>query len=341
MKLRGIQLLAAGCFAFLSAVTLGQNVAPKPSFEVVSIKPTDPNLNIRGGGPRGDRYVMTGATLRMLVQQAYANPNVQGAMLEIVGGPAWMDSDRYNIEAKADCSGGVISREQLLLMLQSMLEDRFQLKARVETRELPVYNLVVAKEGLKMKASADQTPMGGGRGAPQPCGPAPAAPALPPPPPPPPPGVGGARGGALFDAAQMPRGAMLMMANQQGMTVQGGAVPIGSLVMMLQQNVGRQVIDKTELTGLFDFVLRFSREGLAGPLGGAPVPPGGTPFGPAGGVGGGVPGGGLTGATAPPVALDPMPTLFSAVQELGLRLESTRGPVQVVVIDSVQKPSEN
>lgn len=339
MKLRGNQLLAAGSFAFLAAVALGQNVVPKPSFEVVSIKPSDPNLTIRGGGSRGgDRYTMVGATLRMLVQQAYSNPNAPpGAMIEIVGGPSWMDSERYNVEAKADCSGGVLSRDQLVLMIQSMLEDRFQLKAHLETRELPVYNLEVAREGLKMKASADQTPTAfGGRGQPQPCGPVQAAPALPPPPPPPPPGQGGGQRGLIFDAAQMPRGAMLMMLNQQGMTMQGAGVGIGSLISALQQSVGRPVIDKTGLTGLFDFTLQFSREGLAGLPGGGPLPPGAAPanpFNPGGG--------GLAGPAAPPVALDPMPSLFSAVQGLGLRLESTRGPVQVVVIESVQKPSEN
>lgn len=338
MKRGGIPLIAVGSFAFLAAVTLGQTVVPKPSFEVVSIKPSDPNLNIRGGGPRGgDRYTMTGATLRMLVQQAYSNPSAPpGSMIEIVGGPNWMDSDRYNIEAKADCSGGVLSRDQLVLMIQSMLEDRFQLKAHMETRELPVYNLVVAREGLKMKASADQTPTGaGGRGGPQPCGPAPTA--APPPPPPPLPPPGGGQRGFVIDPAQMPRGAMLMMLNQQGITAQGAGVGIGNLIAMLQQNVGRPVIDKTALTGLFDFTLQFSRDGLGGPLGGPPNPfsPAGPPAGAAG------PGGGLAGPLTPTVAADPMPTLFSAVQDLGLRLESARGPVQVVVIDSVQKPSEN
>jgi uncharacterized protein (TIGR03435 family) len=341
MKRGAIQLIAAGSFAFLAAVTLGQNVAPKPSFEVVSIKPSDPSLNIRGGGPRGgDRYTMAGATLRMLIQQAYTNPSSPpGSMIEIVGGPSWMDSDRYNIEAKADCSGGILSRDQLMLMVQSMLEDRFQLKARMETRELPVYNLVVAREGLKMKESTDQTPVGlGGRGAPQPCSPVPAAAAVPPPPPPPLPPPGGGQRGFVIDPAQMPRGAMLMMLNQQGMTMQGAGVGVGNLISAMQQFVGRPVIDKTGITGLFDFTLQFSRDGLPGVPGGPTLTQSGgpspNPFGPGGG-------GGLTGPNAPPTALDPMPTLFSAIQDLGLRLEATKGPVPVVVIESVQKPSEN
>ena len=69
-----------------------------------------------------------------------------------------MDSARYDVEAKADCSGGIVSNDQLSLMIQSLLEDRFQLKAHVETRDMPIYNLVVGKDGHRLKASADQTP---------------------------------------------------------------------------------------------------------------------------------------------------------------------------------------
>src|SRR5215475_10328300 len=128
----------------------------KPSFEVVSIKPSAPlgpgPIRI-GGGARGDRYTMSSATLRMLLQQAYSkNSNAgPGGQIQLVGGPSWMDSDRYDIQATADCSGGVLSREQLQLMIQTMLQDRFQMKAHVETRDMPIYNLVIGKEGPKLK----------------------------------------------------------------------------------------------------------------------------------------------------------------------------------------------
>jgi uncharacterized protein (TIGR03435 family) len=223
-----------------------------------------------------------------------------------------------------DCSNGVLSRDQVQLMVQSMMEDRFQLKAHMETRELPIYNLVVGKDGPKLKASADQTqtfPTGPG---PQYCGPAPSNPAPPPPFPPPPP-----RGGPLDPNFVMPRGSMMFTTNPTlGMVMRGTAVPLGSMINMLQQQVGRPVIDKTDLKGVFDFVLQFSPEGLNMPglLGGvAPPAPANPP----------------PGATAPPVASEPIPSIFSALQELGLRLESTKGPVEVLVIDAVQKPTTN
>jgi uncharacterized protein (TIGR03435 family) len=270
----------------------------------------------------------TGANLRMLLQVAYGRiGNTLGGQLQIIGGPAWMDSDRYDIQAKADCSGGKLSREQTQLMMQSLLEDRFQLKAHKETRDLPVYNLVVGKDGPKLKASADQTPPPLlANGPPQPCDPDAAQFALPPPPPPP--RGGGADGrGALPDLSNMPRGAMFMMMSPTGMTMVTNGVPIGNLVNMLSNQVGRPVIDKTDLKGLFDFKLTFSPEGLQGPFG-----PGGPP-----------PGIGLNagGLSTSPNASDPNPSLFTAIQELGLRLESTKGPVEVLVVDSAQKPTEN
>jgi uncharacterized protein (TIGR03435 family) len=279
---------------------------------------------------------MASANLRMLVQQAYqripsgASPvGVAAPQLQIIGGPSWMESDRWDIQATADCSGGVLSREQLQLMIQSMLEDRFQMKAHVETREMPIYNLVPGKDGPKLKASEDQTPPNVGQtGPPQPCAPVPAPPvAVPPPPPPPGPGQ---RGGPLDPNFAMPRGGMFVMFGPTGLALRAAAVPISNLVNMLQNQVGRPIIDKTDLKGLFDFTLQFSPEGLniPGPVtvglpppgaGAAPVGPGGT-------------------STA---ASDPVPSLFTAIQELGLRLESSKGPVQVLVIDSVQKPTEN
>src|SRR5215471_13832615 len=161
MNQPGKVVLIFAATAFAVAPLLSQTFSgPKPSFEVISIKPTAPSLSfIRGGAARGDRYNMAGANLRMLLQNAYGRPTagIPFGQLQIIGGPSWIDSDRWDVQATADCSGGVLSREQVQLMVQSMLEDRFQLKAHMETRELPIYNLVVAKDGPKLKESADQT----------------------------------------------------------------------------------------------------------------------------------------------------------------------------------------
>ena len=325
MKKTGRIALLIAASAFTVIPLLSQTTPPKPSFEVVSIKPSPPNLGIRGGGPRGDRFTMSGASLRMLLQMAYGrstNNGPVGGQLQIIAGPAWIDSDRYDIQAKADCSGGALSREQMQLMLQSMLEDRFQLKAHMETRELPIYNLVVAKDGAKIKPSADQAPTPASLAGPlQPCGPAPAIPAPPPLPPP------GQRGGPFDPNTPLPRGAMVMMMNPSGMTMRATSAPIGNLIGLLQQSVGRPIIDKTDLKGLFDFQLQFSPEGLTlpGPPGGLGPGPGAGPIGPAG----------------TPAAADPVPSLFTAIQDLGLRLESSKAPVEVLVVDSAQKPTEN
>ncbi len=330
MSTKILVMVSAIAFATVPLVSQNTPTPAKPSFEVVSIKPTAPNLGLRGGGPRGDRFTVSGLSLKELVQMAYGRPNTNGIPIgqtQVIGGPSWIDSDRYDVQAKADCGGGVISREQSQLMIQSMLEDRFQLKAHKETRELPVYDLVVGKDGAKLKSSADQTlPAIAAGGGPQICGPAPSLPAALPPPPGP-----GQRGPNM---ANMPRGAMLMMMNPSGMTMQATSVPIGNMITLLQQFVGRPVIDKTELKGLFDIKLTFSPEGLTFP-GGRGGGPGPGPGGPA------IVGGQPAGPLAPTDAAEPVPSLFTAIQDLGLKLESTKGAVEVVVIDSAQKPTEN
>lgn len=98
---------------------------------------------------------------------------------------------------------------------------------------------------------------------------------------------------------------------------------------MLQGQAGRPVFDKTGLTALYDFKLTFLPEAGIGGTPFGPGGPGGVPVAPPGGA-------------APTAAADPIASLFTAVQEqLGLRLESAKGPVEVVVIDSVQRPTEN
>ena len=121
-----------------------------------------------------------------------------------------------------------------------------------------------------------------------------------------------------------------MIGSPTGTVLRASCVPLANMINMMQQQVGRPVVDKTELKGLFDFTLQFSPEGLSGPF--APV---GLGPGPGPGPGPGGPG------AAPTTAAEPVPSLFTAIQELGLRLESAKGPVPVLVVDSVQKPTEN
>jgi hypothetical protein len=195
-------LIAAATFAALPL--LSQTFPPpKLSFDVISIKPAAPlTERVIGGGTRGDRYTMRYATLRMLLQSVYQRPSTTPvAPLKVVGGPAWIDDDRYDIQATANCGGGTLSREQVQLMVQSMLEDRFQLKAHMETREGQVYNLVVAKNPPKIKVSEDQTPIARRVGTPLlPCSPVPEPPANPAPPP-----IGPGQRGNPFDQTGLER----------------------------------------------------------------------------------------------------------------------------------------
>lgn len=309
------------CKAFVLAIAVCgiaglAQTAQKPAFEVVSIRKSAPNVRTRNAGVRGDRLNISGASLRVLLQNGY-QPLGRGGRLQIIGAPNWIDSDTYDVLATANCSGGPLSREQVQLMIQSLLEDRFQLKGHIETRDLPIYDLVVARDGAKLKVSADQTPPRAPAGVepPQPCSAAPLF--LEPPPPPPPPGTPPPANFAL------PRGGFSVQFNASGFTLTALSVPVGTLVATLQGWVERPIVDKTALSGLFDFKLRFSPEGLIG----VPLPrPDLAADGP---------------TAAPGGAADPVPSLFTAIQDLGLSLESTKGPVEVLVIESVQKPTEN
>jgi uncharacterized protein (TIGR03435 family) len=310
-------------FALAIARPSSQTPEPKPSFDVISIKPSPPlgaGGPIRiGGGPLGDRFTMNSATLRMLLQMAFqraGNTSLAG-QLQIIGGPGWMDSERYDIQAKTDCSGGTFSRDRLQLMVQSLLEDRFQLKAHRDTRELPIYNLVVTKDGPKIKKAADQITPTLAQTLPAPCEPGAAAVNTPPLPP----------AGPQFDPKTLPRGAVMMMMGPNGMTMKAMATRFDTIVRLLQNQLGRTIMDKTGLEGLYDFELTFSQEGLSSPFGrGLPLPP---------------PPGGAPTATPAVTAADPAPSLLTAIQDLGLKLEPSKGPVEVLVIDSVEKPTEN
>ncbi len=255
--------------------------AQKPSFEVTSVKL---NTSGRDGGtigPKGDRLVATNVTLKTLLSYAYLPPNGLLLNSQIVGGPDWANTDHFDIQAKPEGNAPVLPNEPTKTMLQSLLEDRFQLKAHQETRDLPVYSLVLVKSGPKL--SADQTPPDPRQSfisfvsSAEPVGP-------------------------------LPRGAMRIITGPSSTTLTGTAVSISKLVSLLQGRSDRVIVDKTDLSGLLDFHLEFSQD-----LG-----------------------------TASPDAGDPaLPSLFTAVQEIGLKLESAKAPLEVLVIDSVQKPSED
>jgi uncharacterized protein (TIGR03435 family) len=228
------------------------------------------------------------APVRLLLQNAYS---VQA--FQIVGGPDWIDSDHYAIEAKA---AGDPGRAQLFLMLQSLLEDRFHLQIHRDTRELPVYALVAAKNGLKLSPPKEEC-----------MDPAPGA--LPP---------GRMQPPGHGQPPLAPCGHVGIMLEPGGATMRGGKIPMAELIRALSMVLGRTVVDKTGFSGLFDLRLGFLPDEITAAL---PAPP----------------------PDAAGASLDSRnPPILTALQEqLGLRLESTKGPVEVIVIDHVERPSAN
>ena len=135
----------------------------KPAFEVASVKPNNSGDNRVMFRANGGRVTVVGATVRMLIQQAYRIRDFQ-----LSGGPGWINSDRFDIEAKPE-NVADMTPERMPLLLQGLLVERFQLKTHKETKELPIYELLVAKDGSKLKS------------VPEPPRPAPGTPPGPPP----------------------------------------------------------------------------------------------------------------------------------------------------------------
>jgi uncharacterized protein (TIGR03435 family) len=275
-----------------SLVILGSGLAfaqPAPApltFEVASVKPSggdDHRVGIQfmpGGGLR-----TTGTTLKFLVTFAYDVRDFQ-----VSGGPGWINSDRFDIVAKSERGSPEseapadlrnmtdaqmkTTAEQMRLKLQALLADRFQLTLHHETKEQPVYALVVGKNGSKLKESE-------------------------------------------VKAGERRR---MMRMGRSELNAEG--VAIDMLTNTLSNVLGRPVIDRTGLKGNYDFKLQWTPDPgqSGGPFGGPPPP----------------------GADAPPPPDPNGPSIFTAVQEqLGLRLESQKGPVDLIVIDRVEKLSEN
>ena len=148
-------------FAVIAAAVLpaaSQTPAQKPSFEVASVKLNNSAVARSTIGGGAARFLATSKTLRALMQFAYSKEGLFLSSDQIIGGPDWLDTDHFDIEAKPQGDPSLISGEQARLMVQSLLEDRFHLKVHHELRQLPVYNLVVAKNGPKLKLSDDQKP---------------------------------------------------------------------------------------------------------------------------------------------------------------------------------------
>jgi len=279
-----------------------QVVAPAadaPRFEVASVKPNEGSGGRIGGRGAPGRLDLTGMSLRRLIRQAYRIHDSQ-----IIGGPEWIGAQGFDISATAPGA----PPDQMRVMLQTLLRDRFKLTFHPERRDLPVYALIVARSDGRLGDGLKRTPDGAclPRGAalagtpPSTSGPPPA------PPSPFDPDAKAACGSIIFGPGRL---------LAHGVPIDMFADALGGLPAITTFN--RIVQNQTGLEGTFDFDFKFANE-LAGR---------GGPF-----------------APAPPPSATPgdEPAMFTALQEqLGLKLDARRANVEVLVIDSVQKPDAN
>ncbi len=232
------------------------------SFEVASVKPSAPN--IRGYSiqtPAGGRVVVRNAPLLTVIATAY---NVEYQPFRLTGVPGWVKSERFDIEAKAHDPKA--SKEDLRRMLQSLLAERFGLASHRETRDLPMYSLVVVKAGPRLSPPEHTT---------------------------------GGHGVDFRDG---------------GTRLIGRNATMADLAEALSFRVERPVIDNTGVPGGFDFKLEFVPDPLVARFG-----------------------------EDHPIEADPdgVPLLTALPDQLGLKLEASRGPVELIVVDRIERPSAN
>jgi uncharacterized protein (TIGR03435 family) len=324
-------LLSAGLLAFGALAASGQETTGAPEFEVASVKPAEPldTAAMMSGGqfqlrmgcelPDPGRFVCSGMPLRGLLMKAY------GVKVYQLSGPDWMSSERFDIVAKVPAGA---TSEQVDLMLRKLLMDRFQIAMHRENKELPIYALVVGKNGHKLKAPApggNQTPFEAaleGRTAP---------------PPPRPSGGPGETGVMVMrSGGEGAKGGIMTTMRNGLIEIIGSKATVSSLAGLLSTQVNRPVVDETGLKGEYDFTLAFARDDTVRPGGAS-----GAFVITAPGAGGAAP--------HPPTAgadnSDPSPasSVFTAIQnQLGLKLEAKKGAVEMLVVDKAEKvPSAN
>lgn len=268
-----------------------------PTFEVASVKQGASGAGLMEGPmgvsyKPGGRMIATNAPLRLLIQFAYAvhdSPHSQPLRAsQVVGGPAWIDSEGYDIEAKPEAN---TDQQHAWLMLQSLLADRFKLMLHRETRELPVFNLTARSSGIKLPAAKEAD-----------C--------------------------VSFQPGMTPRsipgsvdcGYAPLLVTPTGLRMTGRKLHMADLVRELAMTLGRPVMDKTGFTGEFDLNLNYTDDAPAkSAVAGAPDDPGGNRM-----------------PAEPNLSI-----VFSAMQQLGLKLEPAKGPVEVLIVDHAEKPTAN
>ena len=272
-----------------SAVAAGQQ-ASQPTFDVISIKPSQAGAPNRVPRISPGRVEIFNTTLKGLIRMAYSRFAFDTR--EIAGGPSWIDSERFDLIAtmdrppQPDATG---MPTELVGMLRALIEERFAVRTHNERREGDVYLLTFARSDKKTGASL--------RNVPEACA---------------------AEMKQLTGATPLPRRSgppPCSFGGPPGKLI-GTSVTMAMFANVLSGTAGQTVVDRTGLAGSFDIELTFD------PASAAQAPPGAPP--------------------GPTPADDSKPSIFTALQEqLGLKLESTRGSIDVLVIDQAERPKEN
>ena len=304
-----ILLLGTGPTDVFGPFTASANVAAQtaaPAFEVAAVRPSNPNpdpanplsqIALMMPQP-GGRFTATNTPLRMLIMTAFELQQEA----QLLGGPPELLAAKYDITARA-ANTATIAMKELPQLLQTLLADRFKLKTHTETRELPAYDLLLARSDGRL--GPDLTPSKSECSSDE---------------------VAARQGAALAkgDVASLtgkPGPCMVTTDTSGGplnLMMRGDGQEMKQIVEALSQFTGRTVRDKTGLTGRYDFAMRLDLQlvlALAKKMG-ANIP--------------------AAAANIPQADGSSLMTVLN--EQLGLKLESTRAPISVVVIDSVEAP---
>jgi len=280
-------LLLCSCLAVAYAQT-----PPRPDFEVASVKPSPTDFDAVNVGVHvdGAQIHISSFSLADYIRVAYRVKMYQ------VSGPDWL-GDRFNVDAKLPEG---VPQDQIPEMLQSLLASRFEMKFHRETKDFPVYALTVASGGIKLKESEpekqEDDPNGVKGGAVDVK-------------------ASGGRGGVSVNYG---RGSFFSFANNK---LEGKKLTMANLVDTLARFMDRPVVDKTGLTGIYDFSFELTAEDYRAMLIQSAV---------------------ASGVHLPPEALRLLEgasdnSLHQALHNAGLKLENTKAPMEVIVVDHILK----
>lgn len=263
-------------FLVSPAASLAQPSARKlPNFDVVSIRPNKTGSGSISVSIDEDHFEMTNVTLAIMIRNAFDLKPAQ-----VLNLPPWADSEHFDVKGKV-IDGDIAALKKMTdderrPMFQAMIKERFSLQFHMATKDMAVYELVVAKGGLKIPALPPQTE---------------------------------SEKEAERGSDKMGRGSINMNRGAEGAHLTAKGITMARLAAVLSDRAGRPVLDQTNLTGDYSMELRWSPEDAA---------------------------------SHPDDAGNPLPSLFTALQEeLGLRMVSSHGDVPTMVIDHVDRPSEN